>query len=436
MAIPDILKTKILDFQEKELRKTYSRDINYLLNMPEAKGLFGIRRSGKTCALQNLIQQLLDQGVDKKQILWLELEDERLQSKDVSLLSQALDIYNSLFPETLNQQRYLIFDEIQEVQQWEKFIRRIQDETEDQIFITGSSSSLLGQELHTSMRGRATGIKIYPLSFLEVTGIHNIDIRKMSSAKRAKCQNLFDTYLQWGGFPAVQAADPENKLNLLRGYSKIVLLKDIIERYKVSNSQAIIYMQEFLLRNFACSLAINKVYGVLKSQGIKVGLETVHEYFYYFQQACFIESVPIFSDSLAKQRVNPAKVYLSDHGLALPFSLGINQKNGARLENIVAIHLLKLFPEKVYYYKTKTDYEVDFMVQRINAEPLLIQVAWELENPATLKRELRALTAAMEETGIQEAVIITSDRAPESMELKGGKIQITNFIDWLAVGKP
>ena len=195
----NILKKIILDFHEKDLPKFKTRDLK-IPNIKKIISIIGPRRSGKTWYLYQLIKELEENGIDRKQIIYINFEDERLIfDNNYDLILEA---WRELYPDKINEDLYLFYDEIQELHHWEKYIRRMYDTVSENIVLTGSNSKMLSKEIATSLRGRSLAFEIMPLSFSEYLSFNDIITkRNYSSTEDAKVRNLFQEYLLWGGYP-------------------------------------------------------------------------------------------------------------------------------------------------------------------------------------------------------------------------------------------
>jgi len=197
-----ILKTIITDNQERVLPEVWKRNLEIPLESGKIITLSGVRRSGKTYHLFNLMNRLKNQGLEPKQILYINFEDERLRLS-LSELDLILQAYQELFPEFKLSECYFFFDEIQEIEGWEKFIARIYASISQHVFITGSNAKLLSREIATALRGRTLTFEIYPLSFTEFVNVISPCLNPNSSTDKAKLVNLFDQFLCQGGFPEI-----------------------------------------------------------------------------------------------------------------------------------------------------------------------------------------------------------------------------------------
>jgi len=425
-----LIKEIISDFHQREI-PAYTRRM-FDLSSPENKirCLMGIRRSGKTFTFYQLIDDLLKQGVEKERILFINFEDERLLPLDVSDFSTILNAYYEMYPAFKEKGTFLFFDEIQNIAHWERFVRRIHDTENVQINITGSSSRLLSKEIATSLRGRTLSFEIFPFSFAEYLRFKNIPADPSSSRGRSHIVNAFETYLFKGGFPEVADCAEEFRLKILQDYFSMILYKDLIERYEIRNHSLIKYLLKSLLSNNANPFSVHKFYRDSKSQGYKCSKDTLHSYLSYLEDAYCFSLVSIFSDSLRKRQVNYRKIYVVDHGLVTALISARSYNTGRLLETMVYNQLRREFHgDEIYYYRTSTGKEIDFVTLKQGAVHELIQVSEQLTDPATRKREVDSLWLAMEELGLSEATIIT--RNQRDILTKGNRtIHVIPFWIW------
>lgn len=405
-----IIDRLVDEFHERTLPDLMPRSRKLLRVPGKASVVVGMRRSGKTWFCYQDMQKLLSQGVDKTQLLFLNFEDERLMPFESGDFQEILETYYRKFPSLKDKQCYLYLDEAQRIEGWERFVRRVLDTERLSVCLTGSSSKLLSTEIATSLRGRAITTEIFPFSFPEFLRFHHPELgvpERFGARTRAVVQQAFSSYLTKGGFPEVQKIDEELRRQVLRSYVDVVVLRDVVERYRISNVVALRALIRALLTAPATRFSVNKFYNTLRSQGISCAKNDLYAFLAYLQDAYLIHSVPVHSRSEKARQVNPRKVYAEDPGLLEAMSLRMTQDHGAVLENMVYLHLRGrgIRPE---YYVTRSGFEVDFVViQDRGAKGTLIQSCWSLEDPETRAREIRGLQEAMSELGFSEGAIVT-----------------------------
>ncbi len=402
-----LLETLIQEFQDKMASFTggIPRTTTFTNITDKIMVVIGMRRTGKTYFLFQLIDKLL-KTVPRARILYLNFEDDRLFPMTGEQFATLIDEFYTLHPENHDHTCYLFFDEIQNIEGWERVIRRYFDTKKVKIYLTGSSAKLLSKEIATSLRGRSISTEIWPFSFtefLEAKKIESpINIRGKKDLDQFKKHLTF--YLEQGGFPETMAMNPIDRIHVLQDYVSVVLFRDIVERHQISNLSLIRYMIKTLLRNAGCSFSANKLFNDLKSQGFAISKTTIHDYLEYIEDAYLTFTVPLYAESVRKTQANLRKLYAVDTGLINAYSMSLSKNLGHYFENLIYLDL-KRTGHEIYYCLTKTRREVDFFAWDPEGVPHLYQVSWNTEDPQTLKRELTALREAEDELGIQGELI-------------------------------
>jgi len=392
-----IIQNQLIDSVNKEIPQFIEREIDLFEIPNKAYSIIGMRRTGKTYFLYQEIVKHLKNGIDRSRLIYLNFEDERLIDIDIKDMHWIIDEYFVLYPENRSDKVFFFLDEIQLIDKWEVFVRRIMDSENVQVYLSGSSAKMLSREIATSMRGRATETIVYPFSFREFLKFNNIEIPKSYSQidknMRSLLENQFIKYLTIGGFPEAQYLKIQERYLLLQSYVNTVVFRDIVERYRVGNIAVLKQLIKHLIRNCAGKFTVNKFYNNLKSNGIKVSKTTLHEYLEYIQDAFLIKNIFVYSQSDRKRMVNPVKTYVIDTGLASSFSLSREPNTGNLLENCIFIELSRR-KASVAYFITKSGYEIDFIATYYNKRIDAIQVSADISDKKTLERECRALYEA------------------------------------------
>ena len=407
-----IISQLIDDFQERNLPAPIPRTKVFSEIKGKADVVIGMRRSGKTWFCFQKIKQLLRTNIHQNQILYLNFEDERLLGFTVSNFQEILDVYYGKFPENKNRTCYFFFDELQKIDQWELFIRRLLDSENIQMFITGSSSKLLSTEIATSLRGRSLTTEIFPFSFQEFLKYHGLFADKpgtFGSKTAATLRKAVKEYFQNGGFPEVQNLDPNIKTEILQSYIDSVLLKDVIERHRVNNITAIKHLVRTLMHSSGRKFSVNKFYNTLKSMSVKCTKNNLYAYLDHLTDAFVFYRVPIHTRSEKSRMLNPVKIYTIDTGLLNAMTFHNSSDFGPILENMVFMHLRRN-NYQIEYINTKKGFETDFFARSpVTNEVKLIQVCWQISDQETFDREYRGLQSAMEELSIPSGTIVTWD---------------------------
>jgi predicted AAA+ superfamily ATPase len=431
--IQSTLKEKLADALAAPVPELTRREIRLPQVPGKAMAVIGMRRSGKSCFLWQCLGDLLAAGEPRESLVYLNFEDDRLAGMDASDLSFLLESYFQIHPQFRDSSGITLFlDEIQLVSGWETFARRVLDTEKVRLFLSGSSASMLSREVHTSMRGRAMEVTVYPFSFREALLHRNLLPEKpwdlLPKARRSTLENAFRTYLTEGGFPDAQGIATRDRRQLLQGYVDVAVLRDIIERHGVSNPIALRWLQRHLLGSPCAPFSIQKFYDALKSQGLPIAKDTLHAFLGHFEDAFLIRTTSLFTASERQRMVNPRKAYPIDPGL-IPIYERVGRDNlGHALENAVFIELLRRGCE-VHYFRTPQGNEIDFHSVGPNGEVSLIQVCADASNPETLTREIRSLAEIPEFMPHAKPLLITLDPLPPGNTIPAG-IEVTTALPW------
>ena len=393
----DVLREKILAAVELPPPALTRRDVRLPQFRNKAFAVIGMRRAGKTTFLHQCRADLKALGRRPEQLVYFNFEDERLGDMTARQLSLIPETHARLFPKTADGPVTFFLDEIQHVPGWEVFARRLLDTSGYELFLSGSSAKLLSREIATSMRGRAWEVVIHPFGFAEFLLHHAIDVpadpARVTSRRAALLDHHLARYLEIGGFPEAQHLALVERRQLLLGYVDVLLLRDVIERHAVANSTALRWMVRRLLGSPAGLFSVSKYFTDLKSQGVPVGREGLHNMLGHLSDAFLVHTVPVATDSEKRRQVNPRKAYPADPGLIPVFDRSGRPNIGHALETAVFIELMRRGAD-VAYVRTASGCEVDFLVRAADGRQELIQVCASVDDPGTLARELRALTEA------------------------------------------
>ncbi len=397
----ELIRQKIVDSLAAPLPEFTRRDIRLPGVRGKAVAVIGMRRTGKTTFLWQVVADRLARGNARQGLLYFSLEDERLAGITGRDLGLVVEEYYRLYPEWRDRKRAVfLLDEIQNVPNWEAFARRLLDTERIELFLSGSSARLLSREVATSMRGRAMEVLVHPFSFREYLRHSGReperDPRRLPKAGRSALDKAFREYLTEGGFPEAQGLIVRDRFELLRGYVDVALLRDVVERHGVSQPVALRWMARHLLANPAGSFSVNKFHKDLKSQGISIGKDTLHSYLAWLEDAFLIRTVSLASRSERRRMVNPRKAYPVDPGLIPVFDRSGGAGRGHALESLVYLELERRGAE-IAYVRTQDGFEVDFLAHYPGGRQELLQVCADLDSPATREREVRALMQAARE---------------------------------------
>jgi predicted AAA+ superfamily ATPase len=396
--------------------------------------IIGMRRAGKTTFVHQLRRERLERGSPREHVPYLNFEDERLADFAASQLSFMLEEYGRRFPMAHEHGTVTwCLDEIQVVPGWERFVRRLLDMGGFEIIITGSSAALLSREIATALRGRAWEVPLYPFSFAEALEYQDLpipaDIGFLTGGQRSRVERALLDWLAVGGFPEAQAIDGAGRRQLLGDYVDVAMLRDVVERHKVSNVTGLRWLVRHLLGNAGALFSVEKFYAALKSQGVAISKDTVHQLLTYLQDCFLVRMVWMESASERQRMVNPRKAYPVDSGLIPVFDRSGRANLGYALETAVLIELERR-RYTVTYVRTPTGYEVDFLARGVGGDAELIQVCADASDPATATRELRALNEAADAHPQARCRLLTLTRDGMPAEAPPGII-VQPAYEWL-----
>ena len=387
----------------------------------KVSAIVGVRRSGKTTFLHQLRSAKLRERTSQRLVPFISFEDERLADLDASDLGLLLDEYRRLFSESGRGSRVTWhFDEIQLVRGWERFVRRILETEGDDVIVTGSSAGLLSQEIATALRGRGWRILLHPFSFKEALRHSKTEIPLDGSGQtahvRSRMENAYTNWIYTGGFPEAQKLETPSRRRLFRDYVDVAMFRDVVERHQVRNVTGLRWLVRQLLGNAGSLFSVEKFYRSLKSQGIAISKDSVHQLLGYLEDCFLVRVIWMESASERQRMVNPRKAYPVDTGLIPIFDRTGRKNLGHALETAVLVELERRGYE-ITYVRTSEGFEVDFLARGPGGEVDLIQVCTDLSDSATAEREIRALQgagAAMPEAG-KLLLTLTADGFPQEV---------------------
>jgi len=398
----NVLKTIITDFHSLRLKASLKRNIELPLDSGSIISVIGVRRSGKTFLLYETIKRIVNNKIPKKNILYINFEDERLMLEQ-DQLDLILMAYQELYPRLDLGKCYFFFDEIQNIRGWEKFIRRIFDTISKNIFITGSNSRLLSAEIATELRGRTVSYTLYPLSFGEYLRFSDVSSEFFGTSQKIALLNHFNTFMIFGGFPELIELNETLKIKKLQDYFNTIIYRDLIERYNISNPAILKYFLKKIISQVTKPVSINKIYNDLKSLGYKVSNNLLYEYSDYIQTSFTSIFINKFDYSEIKQAKSEKKAYAIDNGILSAVDYSFSENHGKLLENITALEILKAGKELMYY---KDNLECDFIIRdKRTFSP--VQVSYSIQDSDTNEREIRGLLRACEFLNVKKGMIVT-----------------------------
>ncbi len=420
------------NFWRKELetgiaRKAYVERFEALLGSNQIITVTGPRRAGKSFLMRQMGSALMKKGVRKENLLYANFEDPRFMSLDTKLMDEIFSTYKEfLAPKG---ELYLFLDEVQEIEQWEKWVRMMHELRKAKLVISGSNAKLLSRELGTLLTGRHLDLFVFPLSFREFLAFNGIaKTGKLDLiSQETEIKGLLRRYIEWGSFPEVALS--EQKKEILLNYFEDLVTKDLLRRFKVRKEQAMKSLIKYYLSNTGNLTTFSST-----EKFLKISADTVEKFSGYFEDVCLVFFLKRFSFKVKEQEKSPRKVYSIDSGLCNAVGFHFSENSGKLAENIVFLELQRRklrHPEtELYYWKDQHHREVDFAVKKGKKVEELIQVCWNVNDPKTKNRELRSLTKAMDELGRKEALVITEE-FEDIEEVKGKTITYAPLWKWL-----
>lgn len=376
----------------------------------------GVRQAGKSYLLYQRVKELLGCGINLHDIVYVNFDDERLLGMTTDDFDLILQAYYSMH----GGQPIFFFDEIQNVDGWANFARRLANQ-KHRVYVTGSNAKMLSRDIETVLGGRYLSVYVFTYSFEEYLKAIGISVSGGSQygRKANELQRHFRTYFEWGGFPElVNFREKRVWLNSL--YNRI-FFNDLVVRHKVKNEDSLRMCIRRLAESVMQPCSLNRLSNLVKSTGMPCSPSTVMEYVRYLQESCLLISLDNYASKFVdKETVK--KHYFIDNGL---LHLFINNPDTALLENLCAINLYKRYGKGVYYFNRNI--EVDFYVPD---EKLAIQASFRMSEEAILEREIKALVALHSLYETQRNLIITYEDEG-IMERDGIKIEIIPVWKWL-----
>jgi uncharacterized protein len=419
LALREALTEKLAESLSGPLPQGTSRRVYGAIGLPgKATAVIGMRRAGKTTFLHQLRRQRLVEGAAREHLPYLNFEDERLADLQSSQLGFLLEEYRRRVPAAREGAKVTwCFDEIQVVPGWERFVRRLLDSGDSEVIVTGSSAALLSREIATALRGRAWEVPLFPFSFAEAL-LHQghaipADPAFLSARERGRIERAFASWLAVGGFPEAQGLEEASRRQLLRDYLDVAMFRDVVERHQVSNVTGLRWLVRHLLGNAAGLFSVEKFYAALRSQGVAISKDTLHQLLAHLEDCFLVRMLWIESASERQRMVNPRKAYPVDAGLIPVFDRTGRSNVGHALETAVRIELERR-RFVLTYLRTAGGLEVDFLARGPAGQSELLQVCADASEPATAARELRALVEAGEQypQARRRLLTLTRDRAP------------------------
>lgn len=407
----DVLIEQNPHWEGKKYPEGVSRDcfskMKEYLHLPHVISVTGVRRSGKSTLLKQLINFLIEQNkINPLNILFINLENPYFAqySQDVVYLEKMFEDYLKIT--SAKEMIYCFLDEIQFFKNWPIFIKSHYEQKGIKFVITGSNSFLMSHELLTLLSGRTLPIEVYPLSFSEIVRAKiKIEPQNLIAVSKHKheLRKLLDHYLQYGGFPEVALFQNESVASdILNAYSKTILYQDVASRLSLTRALDLERLFYYLTTHIGTPFSYSSLTKIFEFSD-----KTIKEYITAFSEANLLFEINKFSFSLKHQIRSLKKIYSIDTGMVNAFAFKFSENRGRLFENVIFLELMRR-GEEVYYYKTHSEYEIDFVTKKGN-EVKLIQVCVDINNEKTKEREIRAIVHAAQELKITKGIIVSSE---------------------------
>ncbi len=394
-------------------RELYLNQIERLIDKEPIKIITGVRRSGKTYLLKSIQKELKSRGIKEENIFMISFES--MKYNKIENFKQLDECIINL-TENITGKVYLLFDEIQNVENWEKSINAYRVDFDCDIYITGSNSEMLSGEMATLISGRYYQIKIYPFSFAEFIQYK----KEIENKDTSDLDVLFKEYVEYGGMPPIQQVATQDKYSYLSDIYNTILLKDIIARHNIRNTNMLNRILDYVIMNIGKNFSAGNIAKYMKHERRNISKDTILDYLLYSKNACFI--LPARREDIKGKKVlqHNEKYFLVDHGF-YQAKYGEIENIGSILENIVYIELLRRgYDVKIGIINEK---EIDFVCHK-DKEKIYIQVTYQLENDETIEREFSGLAKINDNF---DKYVLSMDK----LDFSGNGLKHRNIIDFL-----
>ncbi len=413
----DLLKTVIYDqheiiknFQIVEREYEFDINANYVV--------IGLRRAGKSTLLYKIVQELVKAGTDWNQIIYINFEDERLSEFTLNDFNDILSVQ----AEMSDKKGWFFLDEIQNIEGWEKFARRMAD-SKEHIFITGSNAKMLSAEIENRLGGRYLTKYVTPFNFREFLKAKNMDYSDktiLATKDSGKIKREMKTYFYFGGFP--ENIEYKDKREYVSSIYQKILLGDIAARNGLRNTNGLRLLMKKVAESVKDEVSYSKLHNTLKSIGVSISKDIVIDYVGYAQQSFLIFAIRNYFSKFVDKETTP-KYYFNDNGL---LNLFLNKEEPRLLENLAAINLWNKYKDNVYYLKGQ-NIDADFFVEETGE---VIQVAYSVSNISSV-RETRTLVEAARILKEAKRFIIITYEEENELTVDGVKIEVIPIWKWL-----
>jgi len=428
------IERQIQDFREIGFPDFFRRDCPLNQVPGTVSVVIGARRSGKSYRTLQEASDLVASGAipSIRHICPVDFDNPHLSVMKATDLAAIQTSFYKLNPGfDLHVPVLFVLDEIHKIPGWENYVVDLSRNRSWKVVVTGSSSRMLRDDIATELRGKSISTVVYPLSFREFLRFNGVDRPAESTSGQAAVARLFEQYLRRGGYPAVTMAEERLKEALLREYFDVMILRDIIQRYEISQPRECALVLRHLLSNIAKPFTIKSCLEFARIGGHALGWQTVARWVGHAADSWLLFAVPIFTSSTKEEERNFRKLYCIDWALANCNSLVWDGGLSRALENMVFLHLHRRWSNVRYYLTKARRQEVDFVCVDGNGKiGLLVQVCQDMSDPVTQRREIEPLVAAARFFGCADCVVVTG-REERMIEEAGIGIRVVPAARWL-----
>ncbi len=432
----DKLRTIVEEYWRKELPAAKERTVSLKIESDLINDIIGPRRAGKTYLMFSTIGHLLKSGVEKDATIYINFENRKLLPLTAEYFNDLIEIIHAKMLFDKHDRIFLFLDEVQRVEEWEKYVRSIYDEFKGQIkiFISGSTSELTGSDLGYLLTGRHLTTVVNPLSFRDFLSFKGHDIGNgfLIEQDIAVIKEMLREYLEYGGFPEVTLPG-SNKEDLIQTLFTDIINRDILPKTK-RRGEIVEDLAYFLCSNSGKLASFSKLTRMLSSIGIKVSVPTLEKYFAIMKDSFLFFDLKIYSYRVKDQMQYPRKIYCIDTGFINFAGFKFSEDRGRLIENLVAIELQRVKFQNsiidIFYWKDQQDREVDFVIRKGLKVEQLIQVTYASNKDEIKQREIKGLLKAAEEFGCENLLMITWEYEGEDVN-DGKKIVYEPLWKWL-----
>ena len=418
MVEKSLIKQLILEYQE------FATNVKFLpraieVDYGHCNVFVGLRRAGKSYLMYQCIHHMIDEGLSPRSVLFFNFEDDRLPPLTLSDLDTIKLCYEEMFAE----KPVFFLDELQLVQGWERFARRLAD-TGYRVFVTGSNAKMLSSEIASTLGGRYALTEVFPFSFREFLEARGVVLKpNWQYLNNPEIVRAFEEYFVLGGLPEVVETAPQFKRKWLSSLFDRIYFGDLIARNGIRKQDVLKTLIRKLAETVGEPLSLNRAAAIVSSTGMSVKPDSVADYLDYMEQSWLTFPIENFAAKLT-EKLNLKKYYFIDNGFITLFK---ERNDGALLENLAAISMRRRFGRDFYYYKQNV--EVDFYVP---VDDIAVQVSYSLSDEGTRRRELGALEAMHRFRPLKKAVILTWDEELTLTTENGLQVSVLPFWKWLA----